>query len=142
MQLVQMSNCYFRLLNIFCSDSSIPWCRKHGEKHGIHGETMVSPCFPCFPCFSMLCKNMEKHGKHGNIFQVTPPEHGLAWNSWDRTFSSFRIAWKSMGSMEQHFLMISDSMGKHGEHGKHGTVFSHDFRQHGKAWRAWYSILS
>ena len=94
-----------------------PWCRKHGEKHGIHGETMVSPCFPCFPCFSMLCKSMEKHGKHGNIFQVTPAEHGLAWNSWDRTFLSFRIAWKSMGSMEQHFLMISDSMGKHGEHG-------------------------
>ena len=95
----------------------LPWCRKHGEKHGIHGETMVSPCFPCFPCFSMLCKSMEKHGKQGDIFQVTPAEHGLAWNSWDRTFSSFRIAWKSMGSMEQHFLMISDSMGKHGEHG-------------------------
>ena len=95
----------------------IPWCRKHGEKHGIHGETLVSPCFPCFTCFSMLCKSMEKHGKHGNIFQVTPAEHGLAWNSWDRTFLSFRIAWKSMGSMEQHFLMISDSMGKHGEHG-------------------------
>ena len=94
-----------------------PWCRKHGEKHGMHGETMVSPCFPCFPCFSMLCKSMEKHGKHGNIFQVTPAEHGLAWNSWDRAFLSFRIAWKSMGSMEQHFLMISDSMGKHGEHG-------------------------
>ena len=75
---------------------------------------MVSPCFPCFPCFSMLCKSMEKHG---NIFQVTSAEHGLAWNSWDRTFLSFRIAWKSMGSMEQNFLMISDSMGKHGEHG-------------------------
>ena len=115
---------------------------------------MVSPCFPCF---SMLCKSMEKHGKHGNIFQVTPAEHGLAWNSWDRAFLSFRIAWKSKGSMEQHFLMISDSMGKHGEHGKslifitsksmgkhgkHGTAFSHDFRQHGKAWGAWNSILS
>ena len=105
-----------KLCNIVIS-MQVPWCRKHGEKHGIHGETMVSPCFPCFPCFSMLCKSMEKHGKHGNIFQVTPAEHGLSWNSWDRAFLSFRIAWKSMGSMEQHFLMISDSMGKHGEHG-------------------------
>ena len=39
-----------------------------------------------------------------------------------------------MGSMEQHFLMISDNMGKHGEH---GTAFSHDSRQHGKAWGGW-----
>ena len=35
-----------------------------------------------------------------------------------------------MGSMEQHFVMISDSMEKHGEH---GTAFSHDFRQHGRS---------
>ena len=35
-----------------------------------------------------------------------------------------------MGSMVQHFVMISDSIEKHGEH---GTAFSHDFRQHGKA---------
>ena len=46
-----------------------------------------------------------------------------------------------MGSMVQHFLIISDSMEKHGEHGKawgeHGKAFSHDFRQHGKAWEAW-----
>ena len=34
-----------------------------------------------------------------------------------------------MGSMEQHFLMISDSMENHGEH---GTAFSHDFGKHGK----------
>ena len=39
-----------------------------------------------------------------------------------------------MGSMEQRFVTISDSMEKHGEH---GTAFSHDFRQHGKAWGAW-----
>ena len=39
-----------------------------------------------------------------------------------------------MGSMEQHFLMISDSMEKHGEH---GAAFSPDFRQHGKARGAW-----
>ena len=69
------------------------------------------------PMLPLLFHAMQKHGKHGNIFQVTPAEHGLAWNSWDRAFLSFRIAWKSMGSMEQHFLMISDSMGKHGEHG-------------------------
>ena len=93
----------------------LPWCRKHGEKH----EFMGRPWFPhaSVPCFSMLCKSMEKHGKHGNIFQVTPAKHGLAWNSWDRILLSFRVAWKSMGSMEQHFLMISNSMGKHGEHG-------------------------
>ena len=42
-----------------------------------------------------------------------------------------------MGSMVQHSLIISDSMGKHGKHGEHGKAFSHDFRQHGKAWEAW-----
>ena len=26
------------------------------------------------------------------------------------------------------------------KHGKHGTAFSHNFRQHGKAWGAWKSI--
>ena len=114
----------------------LPWCRKHGKKHGIHGETMVSPCFPCF---SMLCKSMEKHGKHGNICQVAPAEHGLAWNSWDSTFLWFKIAWKSMGSMEQHFVMISDSMEKHGEY---GIAFSHDFRRHGKAWEHGNSSFS
>ena len=91
----------------------IPWYRKHGEKHGIHGETMVSPCFPCFP---MLCKSVGKHGKHGNIFQATSAEHVLA-----------------METMGHHLLVILNSMEKHG---KHGTLFSHDFRQHGKAWGA------
>ena len=89
--------------------------------------------------------------KHGNIFWITPAEHGLAWKSSDRTFLRFKISWKSMGSMAQHFLMISDSMEKHGgmvqhflmisdgmeKHGEHGTVSSHDFRHHGKAWGAW-----
>ena len=37
-----------------------------------------------FPMLPLLFHAM--HGKHGNIFQVTPAEHGLAWNSWDRTF--------------------------------------------------------
>ena len=32
-----------------------------------------------------------------------------------------------MGSIVQHFLMISDSMEKHGEH---GAAFSHNFIQH------------
>ena len=39
--------------------------------------------------------------------------------------------------MAQHFVMISDSMEKHGEH---GTVFSRDFRQHGKAWESMGSM--
>ena len=39
-----------------------------------------------FPMLPLLFHAMQKHGKHGNIFQVTPAEHGLAWNSWDRTF--------------------------------------------------------
>ena len=43
-----------------------------------------------------------------------------------------------MGSMEQNFVMISDSMEKHGEH---GTAFSHGFRQHGKAWEAWQLLI-
>ena len=60
-------------------------------------------------------------------------KHGKAWEAW-YSILSFQTAWKSMGSMVQHFVMISDSMEKHGEH---GTAFSHDFRQHGKAWEAW-----
>ena len=67
--------------------------------------------------FVMISDSMEKHGEHGNS-----------------SFSCLQIAWKSMGSMVQHSLIISDSMEKHGEHGK---AFSHDFRQHGKAWEAW-----
>ena len=35
-----------------------------------------------------------------------------------------------MGSMEQHFLVISDSIEKHG---KHDTAFSPDCRQHKKS---------
>ena len=68
----------------------------------------------------MTSKSMGKHGKHGTAFSHDFRQHGKAW--------------KSMGSMVQHFVMISDSMEKHGEH---GTAFSHDFRQHGKAWEAW-----
>ena len=41
---------------ILGKNEKVPWCRKHGEKHGIHGETMVSPCFPCFPCFPCYAK--------------------------------------------------------------------------------------
>ena len=98
-----------------------PWCRKHGKKHGIHGETMVSPCFSWFP---MLCKSMVKHGKHGNIFQATSAEHGLAWKPWD--------------DQGDDLLVILNSMEKHG---KHGTLLSHDFRQYEKAWGAWQLLI-
>ena len=56
---------------------NLPWCRKHGEKHGIHGETMVSPCFPCFPCFSMLCKSMESMGIFFKVHQQSMDQHGI-----------------------------------------------------------------
>ena len=88
----------------------LPWCRKHGKRHGIHGETMVSPCFPCFP---MLSKSM---GKHGNIFS-----------------GQTNRAWIGMETMGHHLLVILNSMENHG---KHGTAFSYDFRQHRKAWGA------
>ena len=87
-----------------------PWYRKHGKKHGIYGETMVSPCSPCFSCFPMLCKSMGIFSGH------------------------ISRAWISMETMGHHLLVILNSMEKHG---KHGALFSHDFRQHGKAWGAW-----
>ena len=40
-----------------------------------------------------------------------------------------------MGSMEQHFLMISDSMGKHGEHG------NSSFSRLQKAWESMGSMV-
>ena len=54
------------LLNILQSQQH-PWCRKHGEKQGIHGETMVSPCFPCFPCYAKAWKSM---GSMGILFRL------------------------------------------------------------------------
>ena len=58
-----------------------------------------------------------------------------------------------MGSMVHYFLMISDSMGKHGEHGNSlisslqiaweaRYCISYDFKQHGKAWGAWEPLFS
>ena len=37
--------------------------------------------------------------------------------SMEQHFLMISESMESMGSMVQHFLMISDSMGKHGEHG-------------------------
>ena len=37
-----------------------------------------------------------------------------------------------MGSMEQHFVMISDSMEKHGEHGTAFRMISDSMGKHGK----------
>ena len=39
---------------------------------------------------------------------------------------------KSMGSMVQHSLMISDSMEKHGEHGTAFLMISDSMGKHGK----------
>ena len=81
----------------------LPWCRKHGKKHG----------FPMLPLLShAVSKSM---GKHGNIFQATSTP---AWISMETMGHHLviLIAWKIMGIMILHFLMISDSMGKHGKH--------------------------
>ena len=43
--------------------------------------------------FVMISESMGKYGEHGNAL-----------------FSCLQIAWKSMGSMVQHSLIISDSM--------------------------------
>ena len=59
---------------------------------------------------------MGKHGKHGTAFSHDFRQHGKAWGAWN-SILSYQTAWKSMGSMVQHFLMISESMGKHGKHG-------------------------
>ena len=98
----QKSFSYARVLKV-------PWYMHHGKKHGIHGETMVSPCFPCFP---MLCK---------------------AWRSMESMgiFSGhISRAWISMETMGHHLIVILNSMEKHE---KHCALFSHNFRQHGKA---------
>ena len=43
-------------------------------------------------------------------------------------------AWISIETIGHHLLVILNSMENHG---KHGTAFSHNLRQHGKAWGAW-----
>ena len=84
--------------------------------------------------FVMISDSMEKHGEHGTAFLMISDSMGKHGEHGNSSFSCLQIAWKSMGSMVQQSLIISDSMEKHGEHGK---AFSHDFRQHGKAWEAW-----
>ena len=59
----------------------------------------------------MTSKSMGKHGKHGTAFCHDFRQHGEHGTAFSH---DIRTAWKSMGSMVQHFLMISDSMGKHG----------------------------
>ena len=80
---------------------------------------------------------MGKHGEHGNS-----------------SFSCLQIAWKSIGSMVQHSLIISDSMEKHGEHGKewgawksmgsmekHFLMISDSMGKHGKHGNSSFSWL-
>ena len=66
------------------------------------------------PMLPLLSHALQKHGeawKAWEYFQATSAEHGI-----------------SMETMGHHLLIILNSMEKHG---KHGALFSHDFRQHG-----------
>ena len=56
---------------------------------------------------------------------------GKAWEYFSGYISR---AWYSMETVGHHLLVILNSMENHG---KHGTAFSHDHRQHGKALGAW-----
>ena len=64
-----------------------PWCRKHGEKHGIHRQTMASLSFSC---------------------------PGKAWEYFSGHISR---AWDSRETMGHHLLVILNSMENHGKHG-------------------------
>ena len=57
-------------------------------------------------------------------------KHGEAWENF---LGHVNRAWISMETMGLHLLVILNSMENHG---KHGTAFSYDFKQHGKAWGA------
>ena len=82
-------------------------------------EFMGIPWFPMLPMLPLLFHAMQKHGK--------------AWEAWEYFSSYTSRAWISMEFMGQDLLVIENRMEKDGEH---GTAFSHDFRQHGKAWGA------
>ena len=74
------------------------------------------------------------HAPHASL---AFPCSAKAWGSMESMgiFSGhISRAWISIETMGHHLLVILNSTEKHG---KHGTLFSHDFRQHGKAWGAW-----
>ena len=80
------------------------------------GKSMEFMGRPWFPHASLAVPCSAKAREAWEYFQATSAEHAI-----------------SMETMEHH-LIILNSMEKHG---KHGALFSHDFRQHGKAWGAW-----
>ena len=84
---------------------STPGVGSMGKNHGIHGETMVSPCFPCFPI--LLWKSM-----------------GIFFRQHQQSLDN------SVETMGHHLLVILNCMENHG---KHGTAFFLYYRQHGKA---------
>ena len=73
----------------------------------------------------LLSHALQKHGElHGNSMGI---------------FSShISRAWISIETMGHHLLVILKSMEKHG---KHGALFSHDFRQHGELGNSLFSSL-
>ena len=83
-------------------------------------EFMGRPWSPMLPMLPFLSHALRKHGE--------------AWEAWEYFSGHISREWVSMEIMGKDLLVILNSMEKHE---KHGTVFSHDFRQHRKAWRAW-----
>ena len=77
---------------------------------------MGRPWFPHATMLPLLSHALQKESM-GIFLKAKSAEHGI-----------------SMETMGHHLLIILNSMEKHG---KHGALFSHDFRQHGKAWGTW-----
>ena len=74
---------------------------------------------------------------HALYASLAFPSSAKAWGSMESMgifLRSHHRAWISMETTGHHLLVILNSMERHG---KHGTLFSRDFRQHGKAWGAW-----
>ena len=67
-------------------------------------------------------------------------KHGEEWEAWEYFSGHISRAWISMEIMGHDLFVSQNCMEKHG---KHGTSFSHDFRQHGKGMGSMvYSIFS
>ena len=72
----------------------------------------------------LLSHALQKHGeacKAWEYFQATSAEHGII-----------------METIGHRHLIILNSMEKHG---KHGALFSHDFRQHGEHGNSLFSSV-
>ena len=97
------------------------------------------PSISCSPGVGSMGKSMDfmgrpwfPHAPHASLMlSHALQKHGEAREAWEYFSGHISRAWISTETMGHHLLVILSSMEKHG---KHGTLFSHDFRQHGKAW--------